>query len=332
MIKRNIKVPTGNICIIEGEEGLLEVLSIGDYGRAKNVKADFLGLLDDIEGVPNGEIMPLEHKWVVTMSTQYGCSMNCKFCDVPKVGKGRNATYQDLLWQLMYALSLHPEVKTTERLNIHFARMGEPTFNENVLAFTAAMPSIIPFVAKNKTHPVISTMMPKMNTRLNEFIEDWIRLKNYNYKGNAGLQLSINSTNEIQRQYMFSGNALSLAEISKMAEKWESPIGRKYALNFALADDYEVDAIKLLSYFDPKKFMVKITPLHKTHSCEENKIITTGGYEHYTPYKQVEENLKNVGFDVLVFVPSYDEDKGRITCGNAILSGSVPECDYSELI
>jgi 23S rRNA (adenine2503-C2)-methyltransferase len=124
MIKRNIKVPTGNICIIEGEEGLLEVLSIGDYGRAKNVKADFLGLHDDIEGVPNGEIMPLEHKWVVTMSTQYGCSMNCKFCDVPKVGKGRNATYQDLLWQLMYALSLHPEVKTTERLNIHFARMG----------------------------------------------------------------------------------------------------------------------------------------------------------------------------------------------------------------
>ncbi len=332
MIKRNIKVPTGNICIIEGEEGLLEVLSIGDYGRAKNVKADFLGLPDEIEGVPNGETMPLEHKWVVTMSTQYGCSMNCKFCDVPKVGKGRNATYQDLLWQLMYALSLHPEVKTTERLNIHFARMGEPTFNENVLAFTASMPSIIPFVAKNKTHPVISTMMPKMNTRVNEFIEDWIRLKNYNYKGNAGLQLSINSTNEIQRQYMFSGNALSLAEISKMAEKWESPIGRKYALNFALADDYEVDAIKLLSYFDPKKFMVKITPLHKTHSCEENKIITTGGYEYYTPYKQAEENLKSVGFDVLVFVPSYDEDKGRITCGNAILSGSVPECDYSELI
>jgi len=200
------------------------------------------------------------------------------------------------------------------------------------LAFTASMPSIIPFVAKNKTHPVISTMMPKMNTRVNEFIEDWIRLKNYNYKGNAGLQLSINSTNEIQRQYMFSGNALSLAEISKMAEKWESPIGRKYALNFALADDYEVDAIKLLSYFDPKKFMVKITPLHKTHSCEENKIITTGGYEYYTPYKQAEENLKSVGFDVLVFVPSYDEDKGRITCGNAILSGSVPECDYSELI
>lgn len=27
-----------------------------------------------------------------------------------------------------------------------------------------------------------------------------------------------------------------------------------------------------------------------------------------------------------------DEDEGRITCGNTILSGSVPECDYIDII
>jgi 23S rRNA (adenine2503-C2)-methyltransferase len=99
-------------------------------------------------------------------------------------------------------------------------------------------------------------------------------------------------------------------------------------LNFALADDYEVNAKKLRSLFNPEKFMVKITPLHKTISCEENDIKTTGGYTSYVPYQQVEKELKDVGFDVLVFIPSYDEDLGRITCGNAILSGSKPECDY----
>ena len=41
--------------------------------------------------------------------------------------------------------------------------------------------------------------------------------------------------------------------------------------------------------------------------------------------------LKNAGFDVIVFVPSYDEDLGLITCGNAILSGSIPKVDYIEL-
>lgn len=61
-IIKNIKVPTGNIMIVQGEKGKLECLSLGDYGRTANVKAQFLGLDKDIAGVPNGECMPLEEK------------------------------------------------------------------------------------------------------------------------------------------------------------------------------------------------------------------------------------------------------------------------------
>ena len=118
-------------------------------------------------------------------------------------------------------------------------------------------------------------------------------------------------------------------KISEIGKMLPDPIGRKYALNFALADDYVIDAERLAKLFNPKNFMCKITPLHKTQSCDENGIITTGGYEAFTPYKEAETNLKNVGFDVIVFVPSYDEDLGLITCGNAILSGSVPKVKYS---
>ena len=39
-------------------------------------------------------------------------------------------------------------------------------------------------------------------------------------------------------------------------------------------------------------------------------------------------DLKANGFDVIVFVPSYDEDNGLITCGNAILSGKLPTSEY----
>lgn len=95
MILKNLKVPTGNICIMKGEKGRLEFVSLHDYGKAKNIKADFLGYTQEINQVPHGELLPLEEKWVVTISTQYGCSMNCRFCDVPKVGKGLNATYDD---------------------------------------------------------------------------------------------------------------------------------------------------------------------------------------------------------------------------------------------
>ena len=332
-IVRNIKVPTGNICVMQGEKGLIEFLSIGDYGKDANIKADFLGITRELNGVPNGEIMPLTEKWVITISTQYGCSMGCKFCDVPKVGRGVNATLTDLANQINMGLQLHPEIKHTKRLNVHYARMGEPTFNDNVLRHVSQLKKLInPLLGDSLVHPVVSTMMPKRNKNLYSFLNEWCNVKNIIYSGDAGLQLSINSTDKSQREDMFNGNALSLEEICDMTSYLPFPKGRKYALNFALADNYIVDANKLSRLFDTARFMVKITPLHKTKSCDDNAISTTGGYDSFVPYQKVEKELKEAGFDVIVFIPSYDEDLGMITCGNAILSGRNPSIKYTELI
>lgn len=331
-ILRNIEVPTGNIMIVEGEKGKLEVLSLGDYGRTNNVKAQFLDLNRNIDGVANGKCMPLEEKWVVTLSTQYGCNSACKICDVPKVGKGINATYDDMKGQIEAALSLHPEVVGTKRLNIHYARMGEPSWNTDVLKLSYDLYKIVrPYIGNSLIHPVFTTMCPNKNKKLFSVLQEWTNdIKNDLFRGDAGLQLSINSTSDEQRNDMFSGNALSLKEISDIVRDLPIPRGRKYALNFALADNYEVDAHKLRELFSPKKCMVKITPLHMTHSCKENDIKTSDGYTSFTPYEKAEKDLIDAGFDVLIFVPSSDEDGGRITCGNAILSGSLPECKYSE--
>lgn len=333
MLTKNIQVPTGNICVMKGEKGEIEFLSVGDYGKDSNIKADFLGITRELNGVPNGEIMPLSEKWVITISTQYGCSMGCKFCDVPKVGRGLNATLNDITNQLIEGLKLHPEILSTKRLNLHYARMGEPTFNFDVIEHAKQLHKIVkPYIGNSMIHPVISTMLPKSNKNLMEFLNEWCDIKNYTYRGDAGLQFSINSTDDEQRNEMFSGNSLPLNDIAEIGRWLPYPKGRKYALNFALADSYIVDADKLATLFSPKKFMVKITPLHKTKSCDDNGIITTNGYDAFTPYKKTENNLKNAGFDVIVFVPSYDEDLGLITCGNAILSGSIPKVKFTQIL
>ena len=200
---------------MQGEKGLIEFLSIGDYGKNANIKADFLGITRELNGVPNGDIMPLSEKWVITISTQYGCSMGCKFCDVPKVGKGINATLNDLTNQLTQGLLLHPEITATKRLNLHYARMGEPTFNFDVTEHARRLHKIVkPIIGNSLIHPVISTMLPRRNKRLMEFLQDWCEIKNYNYRGDAGLQFSINSTDDKQREEMFSGNSLTLIFIS----------------------------------------------------------------------------------------------------------------------
>jgi 23S rRNA (adenine2503-C2)-methyltransferase len=50
-IIKNMEVPSGNILIVEGWEGKLECLSIGDYRKEASIKADFLGLREEINGV-----------------------------------------------------------------------------------------------------------------------------------------------------------------------------------------------------------------------------------------------------------------------------------------
>jgi 23S rRNA (adenine2503-C2)-methyltransferase len=311
-IIKNISVPTGNILIIETPRGKLECLSIGDYGKDVN--------LNQHKKVEHTALMPLSEKWVITISTQYGCSMGCKFCDVPKVGPGINASYTDLLNQVLVCLSLHPEIKATKRLNIHFARMGEPTWNMQVLKFTQDVRRMLHgYIGRSLIHPVVSTMLPKHNKFLMEFLTEWMEIKNDRFKGDAGLQFSINSTSDTERDEMFSGSSLSLKEISEIGMTLDFPKGRKITLNFAVAG-YEIDAYKLSKLFNPDKFIVKLTPMHKTAAATSNGIETAGDYTDFYPYLHHEEALKKAGFEVLTFIASKEEDESRITCGNAILA------------
>lgn len=332
MITKQITTPTGHICTTKAEKGMLEFLSIGDYGKDMNIKADFLGMDKEIDGVPNGPIMPLEWKWVVTISTQYGCSMGCRFCDVPLVGPGKNATENDLEMQVLEALTLFPDVKATERLNIHYARMGEPTFNPAVLAFSRRLKEVCAErLPGSLIHPVLTTMMPKRNAGLAKFLHQWAEIKNGYFAGDAGLQISLNSTNDEQREYMFNGESRSLEDISALLAWLPKPVGRKYTLNFAWADDYETDGEKCAALFPPEKFMVKITPIHANKRSVENGIKTSGGYEFYAPYRKPEKAFKDAGYDTLIFIPSVDEDRGMITCGNAVLMGREPDNQVTEI-
>ena len=321
-------LPTGYLFTDQYSKGQLETLSIGDYGKQHNVKADFLGYTNEIHGVPNVDCMPLSEKWVTTLSTQYGCPMRCTFCDVPKVEWKGNATFDDLKQQLYSAISLFPNVKYTERLNIHFARMGEPILNKNVFDFAIWLYENKQQIADDiglrieVLHPVLTTSLPKKFGQLEKRILKWCDIKNEVYNGQAGLQFSINSTSAEQRNEMFAGLQLPLEDLSRIAEKMPTPIGRKYCLNFAYSTMFEVDAEYLARLFDPDKFMVKITPIHNNNACRDNNISTIDGYDSYTPYSTPEKALKAVGFDVLVFVPSMDEEDGLVTCGNAVLGGS----------
>lgn len=243
--------------------------------------------------------------------------LHCKFCDVPKFGFYGNASIEDMDRQIRTIIE-GESVRETDRFNVHFARMGEPTWNENVLAFGLALRGVVKstgLVAKT-VHPVVSTMLPKANNKLRNFLQVWCSIKNEFYNGEAGLQFSINSTDDEQRNELFDSKSLSLAQISQLANELPMPVGRKYTLNFPVTSQTILDAKELSKLFDREKFIVKITPIHETASAIENGFQVTG----YSDYRRFEQPLLKEGWDVIVFVPSKEEDSDRITCGNALIS------------
>ncbi len=303
-------------------EKKLEYLYVGDYGKENNIKADFLGYNKEINQVKHYDV-DLKNKMVVTISTQKGCPMKCMFCDCPKVKFGGNVSREELIEEVVNAIKFSG-CKYTERFNLHLARMGEPSFNSsNVSAFLKYdLRDIVQSNMRADTiHPVFTTMLPKSLGvyRLKLILEDFCEIKNVVYNGEAGLQLSINSTDEKQRNELFRGMSLSLEDIASVARSLPMPKGRKYTLNFPVTAETILDPLELSRLFDKRKFIVKITPIHETNEANANGISTQEGYYKYDVYRQFEQPLLNEGWDVIVFIPSKEEDEDRITCGNALL-------------
>ena len=305
--------------IITDTDLCLEYLYVGDYGKENNIKASFLGYDKRIDKVEHRDV-DITDKLVVTVSSQKGCPMNCNFCDCPKLGFKGNASVPELMTEIMSGVSLSG-IKHGKRLNVHFARMGEPTFNANVI--TAANLVALSLngcgdVSFDEYHPVVSTMMPKSNENLRIFLAEWVK-SGFIHGGDDGygLQFSINTLDEEQRNAMFRGMSLSLKEIGAIIDELPMPKKRKYTLNFAVTSKSNLDVNLMNKYFDKRKCIVKITPVHETVEA------LSEGYEIVTDfdvYEKFEQPLVDDGWDVIVFIPSKEEDEDRITCGNALIA------------
>lgn len=306
--------------IVTDTDLTLEYLYVGDYGKENNIKASFLGYdkrIDKVEHKP----VDITDKLVVTVSSQKGCPMNCNFCDCPKLGFKGNATLPELITEIMSGVALSG-IKHGQRLNVHYARMGEPTFNPNVIISAEFISQMLMNENSDVTfdtyHPVVSTMMPKSNKNLKEFLHKWVTTGFvYGGEDGFGLQFSINTLNENDRNEMFRNRSLSLQEISDIIKELPYPKKRKYTLNFAVTSKSNLDVDLMNKYFDKEKCIVKMTPIHETVEAIDE------GYEivhDFDVYEQFEQPLVNDGWDVIVFVPSKEEDEDRITCGNSLIA------------
>ena len=89
---------------------------------AKNDKGNYIEFVESVQPP-----IPREEKWVLIISTLYGCPVDCKFCDAGGGYKGK-VSYEEMLFQIDTLVeSRYSDKKIpVKKFKIQFARMGEP--------------------------------------------------------------------------------------------------------------------------------------------------------------------------------------------------------------
>ena len=186
--------------------GLYSAFRRGDPSRS----LEFIDALDP--GVPRAK------KWVIMVSTQFGCPVGCAICDAGDRPYRGNVSGEEILEQVRRVLAAHPEQDPARvpKLKVHFARMGEPSFNEGVLEALSALggggrlPGLLPSV---------SSVAPRC-ARSAAFFETLRAVKDRWFRdGMFQLQFSVHSTDDEARRALVPIRTWSLEEMAEFGRR-----------------------------------------------------------------------------------------------------------------
>ena len=258
--------------------------------------------------------LPREKKWVLLVSTMFGCPVGCMMCDAGGHYQGK-PTKEEIFSQIDYLVSKrYPDRNiSAAQFKIQFARMGEPSLNDSVLDVLDELPDR--YNAPGLM-PSISTIAPKGTQA---FFERLLKIKNEKYSGgHFQFQFSIHTTDKKLRDQLIPIKKWGFAEMAEYGDRFYYEGDRKVTLNFALAQDVPVDPEVLLKHFDPARFLIKITPLNPTYRATENKLTTyIDPFNENKVYKVV-SSLEEAGYQVIVSIGEVEENYIGSNCGQYI--------------
>jgi 23S rRNA (adenine2503-C2)-methyltransferase len=252
-----------------------------------------------------------EKKWVLLVSTMFGCPIGCLMCDAGGYYLGK-PTKEEILSQIDFLVEKRFPGRNIpcEQFKIQFARMGEPSLNLQVLDVLQELPSR--YQAPGLM-PSMSTVAPAGTER---FFNKLLEIKQENYAGgHFQLQVSLHTTDLQLRDHFIPVNKWSFAQIGEYGERFYNVGDRKITLNFALAQGMPVDPLVLLNFFDPDKFLIKITPLNPTYRARENNLVSYVDPLRAEQKYEIVEGLQDSGYQVILSIGEMEENYIGSNCG-----------------
>lgn len=292
-------------------------MKVSSYVTLNDIAIVYIASFDNNKSIEFVESVqppiPLRKKWVLIVSTLFGCPIKCPICDAGSFYGGK-LTKEQILEQIDFLVTQRfpDRAIPVEKFKVQFARMGEPAFNLHVIDALADLPRL--YTAPGLM-PCISTIAPYGAER---FFYKLLDIKKSLYAGRFQLQFSIHSTDSMQRDHLIPARKWGFSQIAEYGRKFFETGDRKISLNFALAEGSELDALKLARYFDPGIFLIKITPINPTYAARRNKIesaIANGFAE--SSFKSIEA-LRNNGYEVLVSIGELAENDIGSNCGQYV--------------
>ena len=257
--------------------------------------------------------LPRSKKWVLTVSTLFGCPVGCAFCDAGINYHGKLSA-EEITEQIDFMIlnRFGELVVPVEKFKIQFARMGEPAFNSSVLDVLKELPNR--YDAPGLI-PSVSSIAP---CGTDKFFEKLLDISKIYQSDKFQLQFSIHTTDVEARDALIPVKKWNFSKIASYGEKFYRDGGRKITLNFAIAEGSLVDPHVLLKYFDPLKFLVKITPINPTFQAMKNKInsLITPNNNGYA----IIGALEDIGYDVILSIGDIGENLIGSNCGQHVMN------------
>lgn len=258
-----------------------------------------------------------EEKWVIIISTLYGCPVGCLMCDSGLHYHGK-VSESDLFAQIDHVVTHRFPSRTisTEKLKIHFARMGDPSFNTEVNRVLDKLRGY--YVAPNLM-PSLSTIAP---CGTDAFFEELLDVRRSSYpEGNFQLQFSIHTTDPACRDELIPVRKWDFTRIARYGEMFFAPGGgRKITLNFAASTRYPVDPLVIGGQFDPEIFMIKITPLNPSRSTRDNGLDSLVSLDPDDEDSiELIRRFEGLGYDVVLSIGEPEENQIGSNCGLRVL-------------
>jgi 23S rRNA (adenine2503-C2)-methyltransferase len=262
--------------------------------------------------------LPREKKWVLIVSSMYGCPIQCKMCDAGGDFTGC-LTAEDILAQINYMVCRRfPDGQpVTSKFKIQFARMGEPSLNPAVLE---VLKRLLKQYDTRYLHASVSSVAPRTSTTQN-FFTNLLAIKNKYYsQGRFQLQFSIHTTDEKKRKDLIPVRTWSFDEIAAYGEHFCSVEqgDRKITLNFAPVIGYPIDVDVIHTYFDPSRFLIKLTPMNPTLRAEESALLSLVDPYDSTASTDLMTRFREKGYEVILSIGVLEENQIGSNCGQFI--------------